>query len=301
MALTPGEYLRALTETTCESRTEAELQADLNLETGVDLQAYNATLAAISVVVPLANKLLYTVDTNVFAVTTLSAFARTLLDDASAATFLGTLGLSTNIPNLTDAEVSQLETIGANTITQTQWGYVGGNDQQVAQADNVTFANVTVDGDLLFDTADSGLQYGGLCIVGNAVNTSVSSAGDTQYVYFDTDGPSNGITPVNAEDHIVISKTGDYLVVVSLSIENAAGAGHVVTVKVKKNNGATLLPGFVTDRAFSTGTDVGSLSVQGIVTLTAADTIELWATSDSGGAKNILIANAYLSAVQVGA
>jgi len=48
-----------------------------------------------------------------------------LLDDADADTQLGTLGLSTELKNLTTAEIQQLENIGATTISAAQWGYLG--------------------------------------------------------------------------------------------------------------------------------------------------------------------------------
>lgn len=43
----------------------------------------------------------------------------------SGDTALTSLGLSTNLGDLTDAEVAQLKNIGTETITNTQWGYLG--------------------------------------------------------------------------------------------------------------------------------------------------------------------------------
>jgi len=48
----------------------------------------------------------------------------------------------TEISNLTAAEGEQLENIGTTTISATQWGYLGGMNQDVTTSSNVTFGNV---------------------------------------------------------------------------------------------------------------------------------------------------------------
>lgn len=52
--------------------------------------------------------------------------------------------LTTSAQTLTQAELDQLATIGATTISAPQWVYVGGADQAVKQADSPTFAGLTV-------------------------------------------------------------------------------------------------------------------------------------------------------------
>lgn len=59
---------------------------------GTVLQPLNAKLSAISASVWAANQLMYTTGTGTVAMTALTAFARTLLDDADAATMRATLG-----------------------------------------------------------------------------------------------------------------------------------------------------------------------------------------------------------------
>jgi hypothetical protein len=53
----------------------------------------------------------------------------------------GTLAWTTNtrLDNLTDAEITQLENIDANTISNTQWGYIGALDQSIASSDSPTW------------------------------------------------------------------------------------------------------------------------------------------------------------------
>lgn len=57
-------------------------------------QPLNATLTALAGLTTSADKLIYATGSNVFAITALTAFARTLLDDADAAALCTTIGLS---------------------------------------------------------------------------------------------------------------------------------------------------------------------------------------------------------------
>jgi hypothetical protein len=52
--------------------------------------------------------------------------------------------LSTGLENLTTDEVSQLANIDANTISGTQWGYLGGMNQPVTTSSDVGFAGLTI-------------------------------------------------------------------------------------------------------------------------------------------------------------
>ena len=66
-------------------------RTSLGLEIGADVQAFADALTALSSATPDADKLPYFTSTSASDVTDLSAFARTLLDDADAATARGTL------------------------------------------------------------------------------------------------------------------------------------------------------------------------------------------------------------------
>lgn len=71
----------------------ATARATLGLVIGTNVQAQDATLQSIAALGTAADKIAYTTAVDTWAETTLSAYARTLLDDASAATARGTLGV----------------------------------------------------------------------------------------------------------------------------------------------------------------------------------------------------------------
>lgn len=71
----------------------AAMRATLDLEPGTDVQAYDADLAAIAALVSAADRLPYATGSGAWSLATFTAFARSLLDDADAATARATLGV----------------------------------------------------------------------------------------------------------------------------------------------------------------------------------------------------------------
>lgn len=98
-------------------------RSNLGLAIGTNVQAYDATLAALAGVTTAANSIIYATGVDTFDVATLSSFARTLIDDADASAARTTLGLGT------------ISTQNSNNVTIT-----GGN------ISSITLDLVTIDG-----------------------------------------------------------------------------------------------------------------------------------------------------------
>jgi hypothetical protein len=76
------------------SANAAAARTALGLAIGTDVQAYNALLAALATLAPtVADTMVYTTGVNTVTTASLTAFARTLLDDADAAAARTTLGV----------------------------------------------------------------------------------------------------------------------------------------------------------------------------------------------------------------
>lgn len=130
--------------------TDATAQrTTLGLDIGSDVQGYDATLAGIAALAPIANQMIYATGADSFAAASLTAAGRAILDDATASDQRNTLGLTigSNVQGYDDT----LAGIAALAPTANTMIYANG-------ADSFTTASLTLAGRNLLDDASASDQ-----------------------------------------------------------------------------------------------------------------------------------------------
>lgn len=133
-----------------KSTSGAGICAELSpsdVRTLIGAQSSDATLTALAAVTTAADKLVYATGADTFATTDLTAFARTILDDADAATVLSTIGAQAALVSGTNIKtINNQSLLGSGNITisgaadlsaiEAPIGHLGGGEVLVVQPDN---------------------------------------------------------------------------------------------------------------------------------------------------------------------
>jgi len=166
--------------------TFAQMRTDLSLVPGTDVQAYSAKLAALAAQTWAADAITYQTSTSAVSTTALTAFGRSLIDDADAATARTTLGLviGTNVQaynaNLTTyagiAPSANAQTLLGHTFSQmrTDLGLVIGTDVQAYDANT---AKLNVAQTWTTDQTFTGLLYNRAALAAIGVLSSTGASG----------------------------------------------------------------------------------------------------------------------------
>ena len=101
---------------------------------GTTVQAYDAGLQSIAGLTTSSNQMIYTTASDTYAATSLTAFGRSLIDDADAATARTTIGMGT----IASQDASTVAITGGSVLATTNLGFNTGGGGTVTQATDKT-------------------------------------------------------------------------------------------------------------------------------------------------------------------
>ena len=155
----------------------------------------------------------------------------TTFTDGTATLTAGAITGLTAVNSVTATELSQLETIGATTISAAQWAYLGGMDQALAQASSVTFAALNLISDTAYGVGWNGDTTGAasknaLYDIISTLSGDVSAAAImTDHAIVRGDGGAKGV-----QDSGVLIDDSDNMSGVVLMTYNPSGAQSITGV-----------------------------------------------------------------------
>ena len=242
--------------------TAAGMRQNFALVPGTNIQVQNALLQAISDLSTAQNELIYTLNTNQVATTPITAFARTLLDDADAAAMRATIGVATGTGDLVATNaLSEIAALGSSSQASARTNIAASGSAALASTSNgegasligvedsdAHFASTTVEG-ALREARLNGLISGGTVAASSGVLTVVP-----QRLYTLTAGDT--ITGVNGladgqSFSFIVPATGSNI---TLTDGGSPGTGQAFTLD---GGDKVLIPG--TDLAVFRVTQTGSV------------------------------------------
>lgn len=142
-------------------------------------------------------------------------------------------------------------------------------------------------------------HYAEIWVSGNSTPTSIFSLSVWQPILeFTQNGQSSGATPDHTNDYITIARDGVYLVTVSASF--TGGASCTYEAEVFKNAGVTPFQNIHAERKLNASSDISSMSLSGIASLSASDTVEVWIRQTAGSLTSPTFKHVTLSVSEVG-
>lgn len=133
------------------------------------------------------------------------------------------------------------------------------------------------------DTGAAG--YGEMSVAANTSGQTLATPDQWyQVTQFDTNGNAGGTTPDHTNDRILVSNTGLYKLSFSASFSGTSGRTYIIGIYV----GGVLKTDLQTIRYLGTGTDVGSVSITGLVDIADGNYVEVYAQGDLSSASFIL-------------
>ena len=115
----------------------------------------------------------------------------------------------------------------------------------------------------------------------DVITNGVGIANKVQVTGFDTNGPSSGAIPDHTNDHITISKAGDYGIGFHTTARSAQSNNNELEVLLNNGVDDTTIHAH---RTTSTASRLSAASSFDIITLAKNDTVELWLVRNDGGA-----------------